>query len=243
MLAAGLLLLMGAAYLAFIRGDLGRYPLLRRLGEGDPRVGQYRVLAVKQVVGFAAPSLLALALLGRLGTIGRLPVEFAELREAIGPVEWRDRHFLMMVAIGAVGGTVLGLALAWWRVRRGKRPPMLGDVGALIPRERRELPYATMLSITAGVTEELFFRLALPLLLVLVIGDALIAFVVATALFGVAHRYQGWVGIVATSVVGALFCGFYLATGILWATMVFHALIDLNGLVLRPAMTGAWRDR
>lgn len=236
-----LLLLLAGNYLAFIRGDLGRYPLLRRLGEGDSRRGRYRVLAAKDVIGFAAPALLALALLGRLDAVGRLPEEFEGLQRAIGPIGLLDRHFVLGMTIGGGGGTILGVGLSLWRMRRGKRPPMLGDVGALLPRDRGELGHAALLSITAGVTEELFFRLALPLLLALVLGDALVAFVVATLLFGVAHRYQGWIGVVATSVVGALFSALYLATGSLWAAMVFHALIDLNGLVLRPAMTGAWR--
>jgi hypothetical protein len=30
-------------------------------------------------------------------------------------------------------------------------------------------------------------------------------------------------------------------TGELWLAMVLHALIDLNSLVLRPILTGAWR--
>jgi len=38
-----------------------------------------------------------------------------------------------------------------------------------------------------------------------------------------------------------LMAAVYLMTGSLWLAMLLHALIDLNSLVLRPALTGAWR--
>ena len=33
----------------------------------------------------------------------------------------------------------------------------------------------------------------------------------------------------------------YLASGALWLAMLFHIVIDLNALVVRPVVTGAWR--
>lgn len=242
MRAVATLALLLAAYVWFVRSDLSEYRLFRRLGDTGSRRARYRLWLVKAVIGFALPSLSALVALARIDAIVRLPVVFAPLADAIGPVELADQGFMFGVAGGGViGGAIIGTLVTRWRMRRGKRGPMLGDVGSLLPRNRGELPYAAALSVTAGVTEELFFRVALPLALTVVFGHPLIAFVVSIVMFGAAHRYQGWVGVAATTAIGALFSAFYLATGSLWATMAFHALIDLNGLVVRPAFTGAWR--
>ena len=114
----------------------------------------------------------------------------------------------------------------------------LGDFSALLPRNRAELAHAAALSINAGLTEELFFRLTLPLLFVLVIGNVWVAFALAAIVFGLAHLYQGLVGVVATTAVGVLLTAFYLASGSIWIAVLVHAAIDLVGLVLRPLLDG-----
>jgi membrane protease YdiL (CAAX protease family) len=75
----------------------------------------------------------------------------------------------------------------------------------------------------------------------LVTGSAWVGFGLAAILFGAAHWYQGWTGVAVTSVMGMLFTALYLASGRLWVAIAFHAFLDLIGLVLRPALTGAWR--
>ena len=69
-------------------------------------------------------------------------------------------------------------------------------------------------------------------------GSAWLGFGVGVALFGAAHRYQGWTGILATAGVGMLMTIVYLATGSLAAAMLLHALIDLNAVVVRPIVSG-----
>jgi membrane protease YdiL (CAAX protease family) len=104
-----------------------------------------------------------------------------------------------------------------------------------LPKTARELPGAAVLAVSAAVTEELYFRLLLPLLLVPLIG-ATAAFVAAALLFGAVHRHQGTAGMVATGLVGLALAGLYLGTGALWMAMMAHAILDLNALVLRPAI-------
>ena len=139
----------------------------------------------------------------------------------------------------AAYGGGLGAVLATrgnWRILK-----TIGNVGSLFPRNRPEIVHAAAMSIAAGVSEELAFRLFLPLLVALVSGSAFVAFGVAVAAFGAMHLYQGRAGVIATTLVGALMAAVYLMTGELWLAMVLHALIDLNSLVLRPMLTGAWR--
>ena len=135
--------------------------------------------------------------------------------------------------------TCSATAFATRRTWRVLKP--IGNVGSLLPRNRPEVAHAAAMSIAAGISEELAFRLFLPLLIVLVTGSALVAFGVAIAVFGAMHLYQGRAGVIATTLVGALMAAVYLMTGSLWLAMVLHALIDFNALVLRPMLTGAWR--
>jgi membrane protease YdiL (CAAX protease family) len=56
---------------------------------------------------------------------------------------------------------------------------------------------------------------------------------VSSALFGLAHAYQGVSGMVATGLTGLLFAGIYLATGRnLWAAIIAHGSLDTTGFVL-----------
>ncbi len=65
----------------------------------------------------------------------------------------------------------------------------------------------------AGVTEELYFRLLAPVLIFAVTGSAFWAILASTLWFGLAHYYQGWIGIAATTCIGALFAAVYLYVG------------------------------
>jgi membrane protease YdiL (CAAX protease family) len=55
-------------------------------------------------------------------------------------------------------------------------------------------------------------------------------------MFGVAHLYQGWIGVIATTLAGLLFTGVYLATGNIWIAALLHSLLNLQALWLRPLL-------
>ena len=59
-------------------------------------------------------------------------------------------------------------------------------------------------------------------------------FLVACA-FGLAHWYQGRLGMLTTGAAGAVLTQLYLTTGSLLLPMVLHVLIDLRLLLDRPA--------
>jgi membrane protease YdiL (CAAX protease family) len=172
-----------------------------------------------------------------------MPTEFAPVATALaidGPSIGHVGGFIGGlaggIAIALIGGMMIGL-----RRKPRAQPKTLGDFEALLPRNPAELAHAAAMSVNAGISEELLFRLALPLLLVLVIGDAWFAFALAAIVFGLAHCYQGIVGVVATTIVGLLLTAVYLASGSLWVAVLLHIVIDLIGLVLRPVLSGAVR--
>lgn len=236
-LAATLLLLaaLGGIWW-FQKGDLGEYRRFSALNDGHSRRMRFRLWLVRSALAFLLPVLVGLVLLGRTDALVMMPGEFAAVAGLMPPIFDSGEAMQGMLIGGAIGGLAVGAMLA--RVR--KRKP-LGNISALLPRDRREVKYAAGLSIMAGVTEEAFFRLYLPLLVAMATGQAGIGFIASLILFGAMHRYQGWVGVIATTALGAVMTGLYLMTGSLWVVMLVHVLVDLNGLVVTPMLGGVWR--
>ena len=224
----------------FLKGDLLGYRRIRRLPDTASRQKTYRLWIAKAAIAFVLPAIIGLALLGRLDALVIVPREFDALRSLLPSLAGDSRAELLgMIGGSALGGLVIGAVLATrrnWRILR-----TIGNVGSLLPRNRVEIVHAAAMSVAAGISEELAFRLFLPLLVALVSSNAFVAFGVAIAAFGAMHLYQGRAGVIATTLVGALMAAIYLMTGELWLAMLLHALIDLNSLALRPALTGAWR--
>lgn len=140
------------------------------------------------------------------------------------------------VAVAAVALLVLPvLALRGTDIAEA---PTVGDIRALLPRSRGELRYGVGLSLNAGISEELLFRLGLPALVFGLTGNALVAFVVAAVVFGLLHVYQGPLGILASTLIGVVFTALYLVTGSILAPIALHVLVDLRSMVLIPVVLG-----
>jgi membrane protease YdiL (CAAX protease family) len=249
LLPAALLILSLAAVGWFTWRDVGEYAAFKRLTDTKDRQARYRRWVLNAFVLFVGGSLLVLALLGDLGCVVHQPKPF------FGPMRWAQFHLAPhdvgpLFLGGVVGGAVTAIVVATIFTtvvarRRGLtvKAPMLGDIAPLMPRNGAETLWTGLLSINAGIGEELFFRLALPLLIALVTGNATLAFVAAAILFGLVHVYQGWVGVAATTFLGAVFTLVYLVAGNLAWPMALHAGIDLVGLVVRPTLTRALQRR
>ncbi|MBS0481680.1 MAG: CPBP family intramembrane metalloprotease [Proteobacteria bacterium] len=182
--------------------------------------------------------------LGRLSNIFALPPEFSHLRTQLGiePDDLAsnpDRLAGMLLGLTMAGVLVL---LVWRYVFRKRSQPIIGDVTALMPRNRAEVWTMVPLALNAGIGEELFFRLALPLTATLATESAHFGTRFACVAFGLSHWYQGWKGVALTMLAALFFMRLYLATGSLLVPMMIHAAIDLLGLVVRPAIS-LWLDR
>jgi membrane protease YdiL (CAAX protease family) len=106
---------------------------------------------------------------------------------------------------------------------RGEMEPL----ESLIPETSREARAFNLVSISAGICEEIIYRGFL-ILYLLAFFPLWVAAVGSTLIFGLGHVYQGVTGIVKTSVVGAVLAGLFLLTGSLWAAIVVHTVIDLT---------------
>jgi membrane protease YdiL (CAAX protease family) len=238
-LAGALLVLWLAALWWFVRRDRADYSAFKLLEVTKYRQRRCRIWVLKSFLLFSVGSTLCLLVLGRTGAISSLPMEFRELSARAGSLLPASKlpgpEFLIgfgsALLVGVVGG-----ALIMTRMKTAK-PLTLGDIEPLMPRNRAETAHTAVLALNAGFSEELFFRLLLPLLATLVLRNALAAFAIAAVIFGLVHIYQGIVGVLATTVLGAALTVLYLWTGSLWIAMAVHASFDLLGLVVRPTFT------
>ena len=227
--------LIGTAVL--VRRDVDSYRRFKLIDDTIARQRQFRQWIAVTFVLFAGYAVITLALLGRLDALARMPAEFTPVASVFGDGLGLSGARLGGMAIGG-GGAALFTILRKARSDAAAAPRTAGDYAALLPRNRAELLHAAALSINAGLTEELFFRLALPLLFVMVTGNPWIAFGCAGIVFGLAHLYQGAIGVVATTALGLLLTLAYLASGSIWVAVMLHILIDLVSLVLRPMLSG-----
>src|SRR5690606_11861824 len=110
-------------------------------------------------------------------------------------IEWpgvRDIRNLFEAQTGLVAGLIAGAvigatvltALGLRAARKEPEVPTIGDIAAMLPRNRQEIVLGGLLSVNAGVFEELLFRLALPALVFGATGIAIAAVGVSVLLFG-----------------------------------------------------------
>ncbi|QNO36880.1 CPBP family intramembrane metalloprotease [Protaetiibacter sp. SSC-01] len=179
-----------------------------------------------------------------LATWDLVPVALADAQEW-APIA-ASRAFFLDTVIGRVlvivGWVLLAVALVLpfllLRNADADDVPKLGDIGALLPRTRGELPYGAGLALSAGVFEETMFRLALPTLLFGIVPNGPLAFAIASMLFGALHLYQKWVGVLTATLLGVVFAYLYLVSGTILVPIVVHVLVDLRSLVLLPLVLG-----
>jgi hypothetical protein len=161
--------------------------------------------------------------------------------------QWQrfDAEALKGLIIGLVCGTAAMFVLLWRARRRNPQAQLstrsrlariLPDFGALIPTNPRERMIFALVALSAGLCEEVVFRAWLLDVLHQIGLGGLVLVAIAAAIFGLAHVYQGVVGVVVTGVLGAVFCALYFASGTLWLPIVIHALIDLRAAVM-PSLT------
>lgn len=209
---------------------------LRGVASGSTQIDRYRGAIARSLIAFGGGGVALLALSGDVRALSQRPDAFSpvatHLDQWFGPVEGAGIELAVM--LGFAGGVVVGGLIAWRRLRRGKRDWAIGRIAHLQPRVPGAFGWAAALSVVAAVTEELFFRLVLPLLVARLTENAWIGFAVALVMFAFAHRYQRWAGVVGTAIGGAFLSLLYLRTGTLWLPIAAHAAINLNGLVIRP---------
>jgi len=201
--------------------------LLRRTNEG---VADARVKFYKGVLVFHWPltiGLLAWWLLSgnSLESIGLIPVADGRQWVAIG------------VGVFAILAQVIYLAIVSRNADKlTEVKKQIGELANLAPQTPREDRLFDMVSITAGVCEEILYRGLLLATLVSLVGTWP-AVAITSLIFGLGHAYQGISGIAKTGLVGLVLAWFTVFSGSLYIAIVLHAVIDLtSGRIMGRAL-------
>jgi len=201
--------------------------LLRRTNEG---VADARVKFYKGVLVFHWPltiGLLAWWLLSgnSLESMGLIPVADGWPWAAIG------------VGVFAILAQVIYLAIVSRNADKlTEVKKQIGDLANLAPQTPREDRLFDMVSITAGVCEEILYRGLLLATLVSLVGTWP-AVAITSLIFGLGHAYQGISGIAKTGMVGLVLALLTVSSGSLYIAIVLHAVIDLtSGRIMGRAL-------
>jgi len=140
-------------------------------------------------------------------------------------IEWRVGHPARDAAIGLLLTAAMVLAARpLWReaVRRRERRAYL-----TMPRTPLERAVWVVVSLAAGVGEEVAYRAVLFALLLRITGGAIPAALAAAVFFGLAHLVQGWKSVVIVAGAALVLQGLVWVTGGLAVAIAVHAVYDV----------------
>lgn len=220
------------------RQDIEEYNDFKKLKSTKARQKEFKRWILQSFGLFGLGSIFSLAAIGKLGLLIKpLPV-FSKLiptDSAPSIVETIESDvFIFTFIFSAVAFGIIFVAWIIGKNNQNKKELVIGDIEAMIPKNRDEWLLVVLLSLNAGISEELLFRIVLPVLFFIVFGNTTLAAGLAIITFGLVHWYQGKLGILFASLMGAGFMYVYLWTGNIFMVMALHAGIDINSLVIQP---------
>jgi membrane protease YdiL (CAAX protease family) len=170
-----------------------------------------------------------------LGTVALILGALGPGLEAMGLAPVFGAQALRTTGLLAVAIMALGLAFWLGGELLGLEESDLME--ELIPRNSREKGLFVLLSLAAGVGEEVVYRGWLIAVLAPVFDGPWVAALVSSMAFSLLHAYQGPIGILRSGLMGFLFAAAFIVYGSLWPLIVVHVAVDLfSGLVLGPRM-------
>lgn len=105
------------------------------------------------------------------------------------------------------------------------------DIYPYLPKTQKELRWFSWLSISAGICEEIIFRLFLFTFL-LQHTHISIAFVLTNIIFAITHIGSGKQNLLTSFIIGFLFSTIYYFTDNIWIAIILHAAIDINAGII-----------
>ncbi|HSR69884.1 MAG TPA: type II CAAX endopeptidase family protein [Acidobacteriota bacterium] len=145
--------------------------------------------------------------------------------------------------LAVAAGLVLSALLVLQMSKATRNPQSLSNLGGnlgnlkpMIPRNSKEQSAFNMLSVTAGICEEILYRGVLLAVLAAAIGTWP-AVVVSSAVFGLGHLYQGLPGVLRTGAVGLVFALLTVFSGSLLTAVILHITMDVtSGRIMAEAI-------
>ena len=146
--------------------------------------------------------------------------------------EQTGNPFRTLVVCGVVAAILL-LVIGIQKAQKKKVSPerlekALEGVKRLLPKNSTERVVWVIVSITAGVCEEILYRGWVLSLFGAALGSLWLGLLISSIVFGFAHAYQGRNAIFGTGVAGAVFGIVFVVSGSLIPGQLLHAAMDLN---------------
>jgi membrane protease YdiL (CAAX protease family) len=160
------------------------------------------------------------------------------LRELVGG-RWHSLGDCVLdglIAAGTWMGALMILALAAWMMglQHTNLEEAQKQLSGLAPQNTLEIVLWICLSSTAGICEEILFRGYLQMQFTRLLRSPWTALLVASALFGLSHGYEGPQRMVLIALLGFIFGLVSMARKSLRPAMMAHTLHDtISGLMLR----------
>jgi membrane protease YdiL (CAAX protease family) len=140
---------------------------------------------------------------------------------------------VLRVTITSIGVTAAAIGLLFaFRTLGVRETPVLRELLPVTPRERWLF---VLVSISAGICEEIVFRGFLLRALVIATGITPLAVILSAGAFGVVHAYQSASGALRAAILGVLLTVPVLLDASLFSAIVAHTSIDL--------LSGLWLAR
>ncbi|ASP47089.1 CPBP family intramembrane glutamic endopeptidase [Cognaticolwellia beringensis] len=150
---------------------------------------------------------------------------------------WKNILFFSLLCIGIIYLLILIRTIISSEELRAEITSKFESYKDILPVTKNEmLIFTLVLSVSAGICEELLFRAYLFTLIDSHIG-VIAAVLLSSALFGLWHIYLGWQEVIRTSAMGAVFCGVFIFTGNIIIPILLHIFVDIySGLMCYFAM-------
>jgi uncharacterized protein len=168
---------------------------------------------------------IALVVLALVGLAAALASGFTARIMGLVPIPPLELAAWTALTLGALLGVILaGRALGTTETH------LLRELLPVTAAERRLF---VLLSLTAGVTEEIVFRGILIPALTVAFGSVWYAAAIGSLVFGFLHTYQGLAGTARAAVLGLVLAASYILSGSLIPAILAHAVLNvLSGIVL-----------
>jgi membrane protease YdiL (CAAX protease family) len=131
--------------------------------------------------------------------------------------------WIWVVSLLYLGLIALRLNSAWGRMSTDRKQ----RARLLLPERPRQMWYWLPVALLAGLSEECAFRGMAYLALREIIGSASISVAICVVAFALAHRIQGWRGVLGTGLIAIVMHGLVFMTQGLYLAIALHAAYDV----------------
>lgn len=156
-------------------------------------------------------------------------VFFILLSLFVAQMEWvelfsRPKNGWSFLVAAAILAVLIVVMIPRWRKAVEKRERR---VYLFMARDNRERGIWVLISLLAGIGEEVTYRGVMFILLWRITGSGIAAALIAAVVFGISHYIQGWTSALLIVGFALIFQGLYYISGSLLAPVLLHFIYDV----------------